>query len=557
MKTLLCLFAVCLMPIAHAQDVLRVPGVAADGLFMTDDPNAQFGAALPPNANGVWETVTIGGVAHAFELSAFFPNGLTLGQTATSWTYGAPGSPDEAGPPFSLYAAGVVTLNPREVANPLAPSNHAADMSPVGLAGGVGGIGRFKDGPLASMDNGPELLAVRWSEVADYDAGAVPPACAANGEHQVYLWASEFDAPWQAAHPDAWPMLVVTWHQMVPRGCEGLPNTFQMIIAQRPEVGATGRNLALVEYRYETCNWSAPIMGPDVVGGRSGVLVRGPAVQQAVEIFGAQGQLEDHIDGIPNPESEGFSGDPSMPMAYCARSNVHDANDASVPGVFVFQFGANGLIETEGAAGDPDLDGIPSALDNCPRNFNPRQNNLGGGGEGDACDPDQDGDQRLNGRDNCPRVWNFDQEDNDGDHRGDACDRDLDGDKWANLLGDEETSPFLLDNCPELANHDQYDFDGNGKGDVCEEDGLTFERMIELTIQAKPALDLLTGEEPSSGEMKQLTDELFMQSSIERDAIQAVIVEVIEAWQQSKMKYLSEYLKWHEEERLYRLKKSK
>jgi hypothetical protein len=41
---------------------------------------------------------------------------------------------------------------------------------------------------------------------------------------------------------------------------------------------------------------------------------------------------------------------------------------------------------------DADGDGIPDAIDNCPADVNPDQQDLDGDGLGDACDPDIDGD---------------------------------------------------------------------------------------------------------------------------------------------------------------------
>lgn len=50
----------------------------------------------------------------------------------------------------------------------------------------------------------------------------------------------------------------------------------------------------------------------------------------------------------------------------------------------------------------------------------------------------------------------------DGDEQGDACDPDDDGDGVADLQ----------DNCPALANADQQDWDGDGLGDACQSDAL-------------------------------------------------------------------------------------
>jgi hypothetical protein len=94
---------------------------------------------------------------------------------------------------------------------------------------------------------------------------------------------------------------------------------------------------------------------------------------------------------------------------------------------------------------DRDGDGIPDAMDNCPRVFNPirpvdnmRQADFDMDMVGDACDPcplnpntstctapdpnDRDADMVPNDRDNCPDAPNRDQRDDDMDGLGNACD---------------------------------------------------------------------------------------------------------------------------------------
>ena len=51
---------------------------------------------------------------------------------------------------------------------------------------------------------------------------------------------------------------------------------------------------------------------------------------------------------------------------------------------------------------DSDLDGVPNTADNCPTMANATQADLDGDGLGDVCDPDIDGDGRLNGADCAP-----------------------------------------------------------------------------------------------------------------------------------------------------------
>ena len=106
---------------------------------------------------------------------------------------------------------------------------------------------------------------------------------------------------------------------------------------------------------------------------------------------------------------------------------------------------------------DSDFDGVPDGIDNCGTAwvpvFNPDQRDTDGDGQGDACDPDIDGDGLPNRidpcpydpknscppndpdsegvptrRDNCPGVFNPSQTDTDMDGLGDACNPDIDND---------------------------------------------------------------------------------------------------------------------------------
>ena len=89
-------------------------------------------------------------------------------------------------------------------------------------------------------------------------------------------------------------------------------------------------------------------------------------------------------------------------------------------------------VESVGAYGGSDGDGLNSSCDNCPDVSNPGQEDGDGDGVGDACD-------------SCPGVSNPGQEDGDGDGVGDAC-----------------------DNCPDEPNEDQADGDEDGIGDACD-----------------------------------------------------------------------------------------
>ncbi|MBN1511939.1 MAG: thrombospondin type 3 repeat-containing protein [Phycisphaerae bacterium] len=145
---------------------------------------------------------------------------------------------------------------------------------------------------------------------------------------------------------------------------------------------------------------------------------------------------------------------------------------------------------------DDDDDGHPDEADNCPRVYNPEQDNADGDSWGDACDncptvvnpgqedddddglgnlcdscpddPDNDADTDgfCGDVDNCPNTYNPDQQDTtDADGVGDACDtcpfdpdNDIDQD---GICGD-------VDNCPGVSDASQADWDGDGPGDVCD-----------------------------------------------------------------------------------------
>lgn len=93
-----------------------------------------------------------------------------------------------------------------------------------------------------------------------------------------------------------------------------------------------------------------------------------------------------------------------------------DDNGLNAGAVYVFSLVREGPV-------DRDEDGVIDRLDNCPRTYNPLQENLDGDSAGDVCDEDDDGDGVNDKYDNCPVTVNGDQSDGDGDGVGDACDK--------------------------------------------------------------------------------------------------------------------------------------
>jgi hypothetical protein len=115
---------------------------------------------------------------------------------------------------------------------------------------------------------------------------------------------------------------------------------------------------------------------------------------------------------------------------------------------------------------DIDLDTICGDVDNCETIPNTNQANVDGDSAGDVCD-------------NCPSD-NAPQTDTDLDGEGDVCDPDDDGD---GILDDGDGSltegdntcmggntVSCDDNCIVLANADQADANNDGEGDICDDD---------------------------------------------------------------------------------------
>ena len=163
-----------------------------------------------------------------------------------------------------------------------------------------------------------------------------------------------------------------------------------------------------------------------------------PAEINAISLAGSAGKCK------PDPDGDGVP----YPIDNCPNTaNADQANN-------------DGDSEGDACDADDDNDGVMDGADNCPLVSNPDQANEDGDAQGDVCDPDDDNDTILDGADNCPLTANTDQANNDGDAQGDVCDPD----------DDNDTILDGADNCPLTANTDQANNDGDAQGDVCDAD---------------------------------------------------------------------------------------
>jgi len=132
----------------------------------------------------------------------------------------------------------------------------------------------------------------------------------------------------------------------------------------------------------------------------------------------------DPCDACTDGDRDGF-GDPGFPMSTCPLDNCPAAWNPDQADIVH----ANGIGD---ACDDPDADGVPDLVDDCPDHADPSQRDGDGDGVADACD-------------NCPEHPNPGQSDGDADAAGDAC-----------------------DNCADASNPGQEDRDGDRLGDLCD-----------------------------------------------------------------------------------------
>ncbi len=183
----------------------------------------------------------------------------------------------------------------------------------------------------------------------------------------------------------------------------------------------------------------------------------------------------------------------------CTYCNAKDDDCDGQTDEGCFDANDDGVVDC--LAADDDADGVVDGLDNCPKVWNPHQEDLDGDHLGDVCDDDKDNDgfkvandcddmvktvfpgayEACNGiDDNCNSLTDEDWLDTDHDKKADCVDPDDDddgvlddGDGSGNPADNPCTGGVAAacdDNCGLLPNANQADLDGDLLGDLCDPD---------------------------------------------------------------------------------------
>jgi hypothetical protein len=465
---------------AWAQDAAFLPTTGLFSLNLEEAGNfnyvADYGPALPPNEAGMW----------TLDHNLLFPDGLALGSVLR-----AAGNSKM----LNVYLSGAVSMDGGHNPQPMSPTRH---HGPVGLRvdpvpNGISGVDLFKYHAFADIpESAPDdIVGVFWSEAAAYGVEGTHPCPDAFPQpaHSVHVWSSRGDAAAAAAAgvPDEWPIVVITWNQILIRnGCHlgafAPTNTFQLIIIQTPIID-DGKPLGLFQYRFNAgdflyahaqpeCSLGEPGCEP-LAFARAGFRLGELTHELLGEVSGSDRIYEYPMatNMAPRPVEGGEVGEVEYragvyEFAFAVGGEgLADEDDDGVPDIadncpdIVNANQADADSDSRGDVCDPDPDSDGVRIDNCPLHHNPAQIDSNGNGTGDACE-DRDEDGVPNSLDTCPDQITRDQRDSDGDGAGDACDDDDDAD-W--ILD-------ATDNCPLNPNFDQHDTDGDGIGDACDHD---------------------------------------------------------------------------------------